>query len=52
MIVMLRRFSTYEFGVAEATHLCLKIAFVAVAILFDGECRFRSTRRNQGLGRS
>jgi DNA uptake protein ComE-like DNA-binding protein len=30
---MLRKFSTYEFGVAESTHLRLKIALVAVALL-------------------
>ena len=30
---MLRKFSTYGFGVAEPTHLRLKIALVAVAIL-------------------
>ncbi len=31
---MLRKFSTYAFGIAEPTHLRLKIALVAVAILF------------------
>jgi DNA uptake protein ComE-like DNA-binding protein len=33
VIVMLRKFSTYGFGVAEPTHLRLKIALVAVAML-------------------
>ena len=33
MIVMLRKFSTYEFGIAELTYLRYKIAVAAVAAL-------------------